>query len=253
MNFKVEKRLSAGLAFLANYSIQKTLERGVPGVIGTFTQNGGTSLPLDSFNTKREVTYSPLDVPQNLTLSYSYELPLGPAKPYLKAGGVAGKILGGWMVNGITAFGSGFPTDIRFAATPPIFATHNVPDRVLGQSLKVKNPGPDQFFNPAAFSAPPVVTSSTGARIQTFGNSAKRVARGPGSHNWNFGLFKNTPITERTMVQFRAEFFNLFNTPQFGLASASSPSLTFGNPAFGKLVTSANVGRQIQFGLKLLW
>jgi hypothetical protein len=248
VNFRVERRLAAGLAFLANYSIQKTLERGVPGVIGTFTQNGGTSLPLDSFDTRREVTYSPLDVPQNLTISYSYELPLA-----RKAGGVAGKVAGGWMVSGITAFRSGFPTDIRFAATPPIFATHNVPDRVSGQPLRVNNPGPDQFFNPAAFSAPPVVASSAGARIQTFGNSAKRVARGPGSRIWDFGLFKNTTITERTMVQFRAEFFNLFNTPQFGLASASSPSLTFGNPAFGKLVTSASVGRQIQFGLKLVW
>jgi len=157
VNFKVERRLSAGLTFLVNYSIQKTLERGVPGVIGTFTQNGGTSLPLDS------------------------------------------------------------------------------------------------FFNPAAFSAPLAVTSSTGARIQTYGNSAKRVARGPGLANWDAGLFKNTNVREGVNVQFRAEFFNLFNTPHFGLASAASPSLTFGNPAFGKLVTSAELGRQIQFGLKFVF
>ena len=71
--------------------------------------------------------------------------------------------------------------------------------------------------------------------------------------NWDFGLFKNTRINERVMLQFRSEFFNLFNTPQFGLASASSASLTVGNAAFGKLVTSANVGRQIQFGMKLIF
>ena len=80
VNFKVERRFSSGLAFLVNYSIQKTLERGVPGVIGTFTQNGGTSLPLDSYNTQREIAYSPLDVPQTLVASYSYELPIGPAQ-----------------------------------------------------------------------------------------------------------------------------------------------------------------------------
>jgi Carboxypeptidase regulatory-like domain len=253
VNFKVERRFSSGLAFLVNYSIQKTLERGVPGVIGTFTQNGGTSLPLDSFDGRREITYSPLDVPQTLTASYSYELPIGTHKKYLVGRGPAGKILGGWMIAGITSLRGGFPTDVRFATAPPNFATFNVPDRVSGQPLTVSNPGPDQFFNPAAFSAPPSVLSNTGVRIQTYGNSAKRPLRGPGSAVWDFGLFKNTAITERVTLQFRSEFFNLFNTPQFGLASASSASLTYGNAAFGKLVTSASVGRQIQFGLKLVF
>ena len=157
------------------------------------------------------------------------------------------------MIAGITSLRGGFPTDVRFATAPPNFATFNVPDRVSGQPLTVSNPGPDQFFNPAAFSAPPSVLSNTGVRIQTYGNSAKRPLRGPGSAVWDFGLFKNTAITERVTLQFRSEFFNLFNTPQFGLASASSASLTYGNAAFGKLVTSASVGRQIQFGLKLVF
>jgi hypothetical protein len=251
VNFKVERRLSSGLAFLVNYSIQKTLEKGVPGVIGTFTQNGGTSLPLDSYDTSREVSYSPLDVPQTLVASYSYDLPIGPHRKYLGGRGVAGKLIGGWMVAGLTSLRGGFPTDVRFATAPPNFATFNVPDRVSGQPVTVKNPGPDQFFNPAAFSAPPTVLSSTGVRIQTYGNSAKRPVRGPGSKVFDFGLIKNTLVTERVNLQFRAEFFNLFNTPQFGLASASAASLTVGNAAFGKLVTSAIVGRQIQFGLKL--
>jgi TonB-dependent receptor-like protein len=253
VNFKVEKRFARGLALLANYSIQKTIERGVPGVIGTFTQNGGTSLPLDSYNLKREIAPAPLDVPQNLTVSYLYELPFGPGKRYLPSHGAGGKILEGWSVNGITSFRSGFPTDIRLGTQAPIFATHNVPDRVSGQPVQVSNPGPDQFFNPAAFTAPPTVLSKDGTKIQTFGNSAKRVARGPGSRNWDFGVFKTTGITEHIHLQFRTEIFNLFNTPQFGLASASSPSLTIGNSSFGKLVTSADVGRQIQFAMKLLF
>jgi len=253
VNFRVERRFARGLALLANYSIQKTLERGVPGTIGTFTQNGGTSLPLDSYNLKREIALAPLDVPQTLTISYTYELPIGPGKSVLPRGGVSGKILGGWSVNGITSFHSGFPTDIRFASQVPIFATHNVPDRVSGQPIQVNNPGPDQFFNPAAFSPPPAVKSDHGNSVQTFGNATKRVARGPGSRNWDFALFKSTKITEKTALQFRTEIFNLFNTPQFGLASASSPSLTWDSSTFGKLVTSANVGRQIQFALKFLF
>jgi Carboxypeptidase regulatory-like domain/TonB dependent receptor len=253
VNFKVERRFSRGLALLANYSIQKTLERGVPGTIGTFDQNGGTSLPLDSYNLQREVALAPLDIPQNLTFSYTYELPFGPGKGFVHDKGPAGKIIGGWSVNGITSFRSGFPTDIRFGRQVPIFSTHNVPDRVTGQPLTVPNAGPDQFFNPAAFSAPPTVLSAHGNAVQTFGNAAKRVARGPGSRNWDFAVFKDTRIHERLNLQFRTEIFNLFNTPQFGLASASSPSLTIGNPNFGKLVTSADVGRQIQFALKLLF
>ena len=151
------------------------------------------------------------------------------------------------MLSGITSMRGGYPTDIRYAISPPNFATHNVPDRVSGQSMTVSNPGPDQFFNPAAFSAAPTVISSTGARIQAYGNSSKRPARGPGSANWDFGLFKNTSITERVMVQFRSEFFNLFNTPQFGL-----PNQDLGGGSFGN-VTNAGGRRIMQFGLKLYW
>src|SRR5579872_1635024 len=74
-------------------------------------------------------------------------------------------------------------------------------------------------------------TSITGAQIQEFGNSARRVARGPGSTNADVSIFKNTNITERSMLQLRAEFFNFTNTPTFFLPAANSPTLTcIGNP-----------------------
>jgi hypothetical protein len=79
------------------------------------------------------------------------------------------------------------------------------------------------------------------------------VARGPGSVNLDFSLFKNTRITEKTDLQFRAEFFNLTNTPTFFLASANSTSLSVGSDSFGKLSNSTSVGRQIQFGMKLIF
>jgi hypothetical protein len=92
-----------------------------------------------------------------------------------------------------------------------------------------------------------------GAAIQTYGNLGRSVLRGPGSKNMDLSLFKEFRTSEKTKLQFRAEAFNLSNTPTFQLASAVSPALTVGNSAFGKLTGSQTVGRQIQFGLKLLW
>src|SRR4029079_10584161 len=95
--------------------------------------------------------------------------------------GLLGKVVGGWQVNGITTLRGGFPTDIRTNRLPPIFNTFNVPDRVPGVPMVVDNPGPDSFFNPAAFRVPGTIASNTGTQIQLFGDSARRVVRGPGS------------------------------------------------------------------------
>ncbi|MBL8235262.1 MAG: hypothetical protein JNL98_42570 [Bryobacterales bacterium] len=186
--------------------------------------------------------------------------------PWLKEQkGFAGKMFGGWQVNGITTLRGGFPTDIRTNRLPPIFNTFNVPDRVKGEPVQVtSNRGPDSFFNPAAFRVPGTTPSNTGAPIQLFGDSARRVARGPGSVNFDFSLFKEVTFNERMRLQFRAEAFNLTNTPTFSLASSNSPPMTCigrtpgsacndNNPEFGKLSGAQATGRQLQFGLKFLF
>ncbi len=260
VNFRMEKRYSKGLALLVNYSIQKNLESGGAGP-DAYSQNGGTSVAMDTYNIARERAYAPIDVPKMFSGSAAYELPFGPGKPWLSHGGPAGRIIGGWQLNGIVTLRAGFPTDIRTNVLPPIFNTFNVPDRVTGQSMLLSNASVDAYFNPAAFSVPGTVLSTTGAPIQLFGNSARRVARGPGSKNADVAVFKNITITERSMLQFRAEFFNFTNTPTFFLPGANSPTLTCigtpgsacnaNNPSFGKLSSGTATGRQIQFGLKL--
>ena len=107
------------------------------------------------------------------------------------------------------------------------------------------------IFNPAAFTEPAQVRNANGSPITLYGNSARRVGRGPGSSNLDFSLFKNFLVAERLNIQFRAEAFNLSNTPTFTLPSASNQALTIGNANFGKLSSSSATGRQIQFGLKL--
>lgn len=253
MNLKVEKRYSSGVSFLLNYTIQKNMETNGTGP-SSFTQNGGTSFVFDHYNLSRERAVAPIDVPQIFVASYGYEI------PFLKRN----KWLGGWQVNGITTVRGGFPSDLRTNVLAPIFNTFNMPDAVPGARAQVQSGrSVDNFFDPAAFKVPGTVRSTTGANVTLLGNAARRNVRGPGSVNADFSAFKNTMITERYSLQFRAEFFNLTNTPTFFLPSASSNNLTCigpaggacnaGNPNFGKLSNGTATGRQIQFGLKFLF
>ncbi len=255
-NLRVEKRFSHGLSFLANYSIQKNMESNGSGP-SSYTQ-AGTSIALDTYNLSRERSVAPIDVPQIFVFSFGYEL------PSLRGSGLIHNILGNWQINGISYIRGGFPTDIRTSLLPPVFNTFNLPDRVNGQPVQVEeNRGPDSFFNPAAFVNPGTVLSDSGAPIQTFGNSGRRVARGPGSTNLDFSLFKDVVLTEKVRLQLRTEFFNLTNTPTFLLPRPQDVTLTCrgkpgsacdsNNPQFGKLSGSQSVGRQIQFGIKVIF
>ena len=126
-----------------------------------------------------------------------------------------------------------------------------MPDRVTGQSLYLPNKGVNGYFNPAAFTDPGSVRSVTGVPITLFGDAARRVGRGPGSTDFDFSLFRNFRVREKTNIQFRAEAFNLTNTPTFFLPAASSPTLSLGSPNFGKLSSSTATGRQMQLALKV--
>jgi len=260
LNLKAEKRLSYGLSFLANYTWQKNMESGGSGP-DAYTQNGGTSIALDTYDLSKERSVAPIDVAQIFTVSVNYELPFGPGKPFLSNRGLTAAALGGWVVNGILTLRSGFPTDIRTNVLPPVFNTFNVASCVVGQPKEVSNPGVNAFFNPLAFTVPLTTVSQTGAVVQEFGNCARRVAFGPGSTNLDLFAFKNFNFSERVYLQFRAEFFNATNTPTFYLPSANSPTLTCigapgavcnaQNPSFGQLSSATATGRQIQFALKL--
>ena len=98
---RAEKRLSAGLNFLVNYTWSKNLEINGTGGSSAFSQNGGTTFPVDSWNLKNEKAVGALDVPHVFIASFGYELPFGPGKPWLTGKGFAGYVFGGWQVNGI--------------------------------------------------------------------------------------------------------------------------------------------------------
>jgi len=253
LNVRMEKRYSSGFSFLTNYTWSKNIESNGNGD-SSYNQNGGTTLPLNTYELWRERSYAPLDVPHVFNFTYGYEFPLGAGKRWLNQKGPANWLLGGWQINGILTMRSGFPTDIRSARIPSgnqMYATLNVPDRVSGVSMYLPNRSVDGFFNPAAFTDPQQVRNSRGSPITLYGNAARRVGRGPGSKNLDFSLFKNFRARERLNVQLRAEAFNLTNSPTFTLPSASNSALTIGNPNFGRLASSSATGRQVQFGLKV--
>ncbi|MBY0507803.1 MAG: carboxypeptidase regulatory-like domain-containing protein [Bryobacteraceae bacterium] len=253
---RFEKRMGNGLNFLTNYTWSKNIEVNGTGGSSSFSQNGGTTFPVDSWNLKNEKAVGSLDVPHVFVASFGYELPFGPGKAWLSKKGPVSYFLGGWQINGIFYRRSGFTTDIRTSRIPAanqLFATINVPDTVQGQSLYAPNRGVDQWFNPAAFSLPGTVTSATGVPLTKFGTAQRRIGRGPRASNMDFSLFKNFPIGERLRVQFRAEAFNLSNTPAFFLPGATSQALTIGNASFGKLTSSSATGRQLQMGLKVIF
>jgi hypothetical protein len=262
LNIKVQQRMAHGLAFLANYSWQKNIESQGTGP-DSYNQNGGTSIALDTYDLSKERGVAPINVGQTFTTSAIYELPFGPGKHFLSGGGVAERLLGGWVVNGILTLRGGYPTDIRTNVLPPVFNTFNLASCVPGVPLKLPNAGVNGYFNPAAFTVPETTPSVTGAPIQEFGNCGRRVGVGPGLKNLDSSIFKNFYFSEsqRYYLQFRTEFFNTTNTPGFSLPSASDPTLTCEgapgaicnqtNSSFGKLSDGSATGRQIQFSAKL--
>jgi hypothetical protein len=257
ISFKVEKRFSKGLTFLANYTISKNIENMGSG-IPNFNQFA-TVIMLDSYHPEREKMIAPLDVPQVFVLSSSYQLPWGNGRKWMSKG-VLGNIIGGWNVSGITNLRAGFPAEVRTNLNVPVFSSWNIPDRVTGVSQYLGN-GVNGYLNPAAFRVPGTVLSQQGTPIQMYGNSGRGTIRGPGSVNFDVSMLKDFRIGERFRFELRPEFFNLTNTPTFFMGAPSSSAMTCSgtpggpctNKDFGTLQSGTATGRQIQIGLKFLF
>ncbi len=243
LEVRLEKRFSSGLSFLSSYTYSKAIDDSS----AEFNNDSDDNFPQDSHNLPGERGLSNFDARHRWVLSYIYELPFGPKRKYWnQATGVAGKLLEGWQVNGIWAFQSGQPytpvipfdnsNTAEFADRPDRIGDPNAPGTAGGPAC-AQTHTPDCWVNPAAFAA-----SAPG----TFGNAGRGSLIGPGLKSIDFSLFKNTYFAETRMVQFRAEFFNLANHPNF-----ENPLRTLG-PTFGR-VQSAGPARQIQFGLRFVF
>jgi Carboxypeptidase regulatory-like domain/TonB dependent receptor len=228
---RVQQRLDFGLSLLGAYTWSKSIDNAS----GIFASAGDPNFPQDSYNLRAERGRSNFDVAHRLSLSYTYELPLG----------TKNKLLAGWQTMGIVTLQTGRPFTV---ALPQEFDNSNTGRSNLGfgandrpnlvGDAKLANPTPDRWFNTAAFAIP---------AFGSFGNAGRNILDGPGYQNVNFSLLKNTALRESLTLQFRAEFFNLFNHPNFNL-----PDNFVGLPSFGR-INSAESPRRIQFGVKLLF
>jgi len=229
------------LSVLASY----TWSQSIDDASGFFTSAGDANYPQDSYNLIAERGRSNFDVRNRFSLSYSYDLPVGRGHSFLGDAGWVSSFLAGWQTHGIITMQTGRPftvallREIDQSNTGRANLGFGANDRpnVVGDA-KVSRQTPEQWFNPAAFAFP---------AFGSFGNSGRNILDGPGLQNVNVSLVKQASLSERMNLQFRAEFFNFFNRPNFDL-----PDIFVGSPTFGRIL-SAQSPRHIQFGLKFLF
>jgi hypothetical protein len=243
----VTRRLAKGLQFRANYTWAKSLDYS-SGLIGNIHANE-TQTPTDAYNLRQDWGPSGMDITHQLSGNVSYELPFGKGKPVL--GGVTGaadKLISGWQMNSIYTVLSGFTLTPFIGANTSGNGDTNAPDRPNVVSSfnadAIVTGNPNQWFNPAAFTQP-----ASG----TFGNLGRGRLRGPGLVNWDFSLFKNTQITERVRLQFRAEVFNILNHTNFGAPNLALFASNAPSPTAGVISNTTTTARELQFGLKLIF
>jgi hypothetical protein len=211
----------------------------------------GVGTIQDNNNLRGERSLSSQDVPQRLVISYVLDLPFGKGKRYLSAAeGWLDRIVGGWGVDGVTIFQRGFPlvfTNGQVNGTT-LFGGGSRPNVILGCAAKSSTSRIAEWFNPACFTAPPDFTFGNEPRVDSR-------LRAQGISNFDFAVFKRARFgsNERLGLEFRTEFFNLFNRTQF--APPNTICCTANNSNFG-VVTSTATGtnpRLVQFGLKFLF
>jgi hypothetical protein len=235
LQLRLQQNLHRGLSVLSAYTLSKSFDDAS----SFFASDGDPNFPQDSNNVRAERAASNFDTRHRFSLSYSYDIP-GP-----KQNDWARRILGGWQSFGVLSLQSGRPFTVALLSTQD---QSNTGRSVLGfgandrpnitGSAVAANPSETAWFNTTAFSLP---------TFGSFGNAGRNILTGPGLATFNFSMLKNLSATERFHVQFRTEFFNLFNRTNYNL-----PDNFFGSPTFGQ-ITSAGQPRRVQFGLKLLW
>lgn len=246
LEMSLKKRINHGLSFLASYTLSKTLDDVSSfNITGSASQSvaGENDLAQNPFNLAAEHGRPMFDARHRLVLSYEWMLPFwkNPQTWYEH-------ILGNWQVNGITTFMSGTPftvydsQDVSLQGGAPEISgfSGNRPDVVGNPNSGPRTP--QEWFNVSAFQRLDPV-----AQAGQFGNEGRNTVRGPGYQQWDFSAFKNIQFRESRTLQFRAEFFNIFNHANFRL-----PNNDISSPNFG-VISEARPGRLVQLALKFLF
>ncbi len=228
----VERRLRNGFNFQANYTWAHVIDDY--SVIGGGKPGSGPFPQLAS-NRKIERGNSDLDIRQRMAAMLNYELPF-----WRQAKGLRGAALGGWQVNGVLTLQTGVWFTVQNNAAQSNTGSGDRPNVLRRPSLSGDNRSLARWFDTGAFAVQP---------LYTVGNTGRNTLEGPGRKQLDFSLFKNFAVAEKKTLQFRAEFFNVTNTPNFGVPGNSLGAANFG--VIGD--TGASLPRNLQFALKFLF
>jgi trimeric autotransporter adhesin len=240
---QAEKRAGHGLNFITSFTWSRNMDSSF--ATANSIQSSGVSAPQNVYDLEAEYSHSVIDVPYRFVAGVVYDLPFG--KGNLSTGRRwSDEVVGGWQLNVLPTFQSGFPVSIRQSSNPNSTIAGNGlqrPNLVSNVALGTKGSLYDRlngYINPAAFTA---------SSAYTFGNAPRTLSlRGPGYENWDISLFKSVLVRDRVNVQFRAQTFNTFNTPLF-----AGPNTAFGSANFGAITAQANFPRYLQLGLHITY
>ncbi len=248
LQLDVNHRFSRGFALRGVYTWSKTLDDGDSP--NATTSGGEPALASNPFNLRADWGLANFDVRNAAAISGVYELPFGHGRAFLHdPSGLANALAGGWSINSILTLQDGFPFTPQLSYNPSNTGDTRNPVRPFVNpafSGPVILGSPNQWFNPAAFLAPP---NNSGFD----GNLGRDTLIGPRLATWDVSFLKDTRIRERLNLQFRAELFNILNHPNFNTPNAIVFTPTGVSPTAGVITSTATTSRQIQFGIKLRW
>jgi hypothetical protein len=241
-------RFSHGLSLRGVYTYSKALDDGDS--LNATTAGNAPALTSNPYNLSADwgpATYNATNIG---VISAIYELPFGHGKPFAKnLSGLANGFVEGWSATSIVTLQSGFPITPQLSYNPSNNGDTRNPVRpFLNPEFKgpVVTGNPTQWFNPAAFLPPP-------ANSGFYGNLGRDTLNGPGLATWDFSALKDTAVSERLTIQFRAELFNLLNRANFNTPNLIVFTPTGVSGTAGAITSTSTTSRQIQFALKLLW
>jgi hypothetical protein len=239
----VNHHWSKGLQFRGVYTFSKTLDDGDN--LNTSVATNSPAFIANPLNPMADYGRASFDIRHSGVIQAAYDLPFGRTADsvWQKA------LVANWQVGGILTLQSGLPFTPQLSYNPSNDGDTRNPVRPSWNpnfSGKVINGGPDQYFNPLAFIQP---------LNGSYGNLGRNVLQGPSLTQFDLALAKRWTLSERRSVQFRSEFFNLFNhtnlntpNPVVYAAATGDPS-----PTAGVITSTATTSRQVQLGLKFLW
>jgi hypothetical protein len=253
--FRAEKRIGGGGVVSGHYTYSKNMTD-----VETLTNwlEGGNSAPVAGYQTNNlegEWALSNFDVRHRVVVNFVVDLPFGEGRRFGGgATGIAGKLMSGWSLNGVTTIQSGFP--LSLTATPNLIGSGyglrpsvdpNCDKGVDGSAQDRLN----RWFNTACFSVPNAAVSTNPQARWQLGNEPRvdPDLRGHYMHNWNFAVTKTTPLHGRVNLTLRAEAFNLFNRTQFGAPNTQVTTAAQSN--LGRVTTQLGQPRLIQLAFRL--